>query len=81
VFETIGGALLAHRTKNPYVYLACGGLLFLIVGAIPFVGGLVKVAVVLTALGSAVATRGAGLVPPRIRFGAPYRASAVPADA
>ena len=80
VFETLGGALLAHRTKNPYVYLACGGLLFLIAGAIPFVGGLVKVAVVLTALGSAVATRGAGLVPPRVRFGAPYRASAVPAD-
>ncbi|APR84638.1 Hypothetical protein A7982_09987 [Minicystis rosea] len=67
VLETIGAALLAHRTKNPYVHLAVGGLLFLVAGAIPFVGSLVKLAVILTALGSVVATRAAGLLPARLR--------------
>jgi hypothetical protein len=37
------------------------------------IGGLVKLAVLFTALGSVVATRGAGLVPVRNRGGAPYR--------
>jgi hypothetical protein len=73
VFETIGGGLLAHRTKNPYVHLACGGLVFLVIGAIPVVGPLLKIAVVLTGLGSVVATRAAGLVPPGTRFGSPYQ--------
>ncbi len=73
VLETVGGALLAHRTKNPYVHLACGGLIFLVVGAIPFLGGLIKIAVVLTAFGSVVATRAAGLLPVRGRAATPYR--------
>ncbi len=33
VLETLGGALLAHRTKNPYVHLAFGALLVLIAEA------------------------------------------------
>lgn len=73
VLETAGAALLGHRTRSPYVHLACGGLLFLLVGAIPFVGGLVKTAVILTAFGSVVATRAAGLVPARSRAATPYR--------
>ena len=73
VLETAGAALLGHRTRSPYVHLACGGLLFLLVGAIPFVGGLVKLAVILTAFGSVVATRAAGLVPARARSATPYR--------
>jgi hypothetical protein len=73
VLETVGGALLAHRTKNPYVHLAFGGLLFLIAGAIPFVGGFVKVAVVLTAFGALVGTRAAGVIPERLRRSTPYR--------
>jgi cytoskeletal protein CcmA (bactofilin family) len=78
VLETVGGALLAHRTKNPYVHLAFGGLLLLLVGAIPFVGGFVKAAVVLTAFGSLVGTRAAGLIPERLRGGStPYRTSGV----
>jgi hypothetical protein len=76
VLETVGGALLAHRTKNPYVHLAFGGLLFLVAGAIPFIGGFVKLAVILTALGSLIATRGAGIIPTKLR-GAPYRTSAI----
>ena len=39
--------------------------LFLVIGAIPLVGGLVKVAVTLIGIGVLVATRGAGLVPAR----------------
>jgi uncharacterized membrane protein HdeD (DUF308 family) len=73
VLETLGGALLAHRTKNPYVHLAAGALAVLIAGALPVVGPFVKLAVVFTALGSVVITRGAGLVPARFRAGGPYR--------
>lgn len=73
VLETVGAALLAHRTKNPYVHLACGGLLFLVSGAIPYVDGLVTLVVVLTAIGSVVATRAAGLLPAKLRGGTPYR--------
>jgi cytoskeletal protein CcmA (bactofilin family) len=79
VLETVGAGLLGHRTKNPYVHLAFGGLLFLVVGAIPFVGGFIRLAVILTAFGSLVATRAAGFVPAKLR-GSPYRAN-VPADA
>ena len=80
VLETVGCALLGHRTKNPYVHLAFGGVLFLIAGALPFIGGFIKLAVFFTAFGSVVATRGAGLVPVRLGGGAPYR-SPIPADA
>jgi hypothetical protein len=73
VLETVGAALLGHRTKNPYVHLAFGGLLFLIGGAIPYVGALVKLAVFFTAIGAVVATRAAGLLPARFRGGSPYR--------
>lgn len=76
VLETVGAALLGHRTKNPYVHLALGALLFVVVGAIPFVGGLVKLAVVLTAVGSVVATRAAGLLPKRMNGASPYRDAA-----
>jgi hypothetical protein len=73
VLETVGGALLAHRTKNPYVHLAAGGLLLLVVGALPFLGGLVKLAVLFTAIGSVAATRAAGMLPAKLRGGSPYR--------
>lgn len=71
VLETVGAALLAHRTKNPYVHLAFGGLLFLLSGAIPYVDGLVTLVVVLTAVGSVVSTRAAGLLPAKLRGAAP----------
>ncbi len=65
VLTTAGEALLRHRTESPYVHLAVGCGLFLVIGAIPLVGGLVKVAVALIGIGVLVATRGAGLVPVR----------------
>jgi hypothetical protein len=73
VLETAGAALLGHRTRNPYVHLAVGSLLFLVAGALPFVGAFVKVAVFLIAFGSVVATRAAGLVPERRPAPNPYR--------
>lgn len=76
VLETAGAALLGHRTRNPYVHLAFGSVLFLILGAIPFLGGLVKIAVVLTAIGSVVSTRAAGLVPTKNRAVTAYRDAA-----
>ena len=77
--ETVGGALLGHKTKNPYVHLAFGCGLFIVLGAIPFVGDFVKVAVVLVGLGSVASTRGAGLFPAKNRsVGSPYR-NGVPA--
>jgi hypothetical protein len=77
VLTTAGGALLGHRTKNPYVHLAAGCALLLVLGAIPYVGGLLTAAVVLVGIGALVATRAAGLVPPR-KNGAqgPYRTAA-----
>lgn len=74
VLETAGAALLGHRTKNPYVHLAVGCAAFLLLGAIPFVGGFVKAVVVLSAIGTVAATRGAGLFPEKSRpVGSPYR--------
>jgi hypothetical protein len=72
--ETLGSALLGHKTKNPYVHLAFGCGLFLVVGALPFVGDLAKLAVVLVGLGSVASTRGAGFFPAKnAPSGSPYR--------
>ncbi len=72
--ETLGGALLGHRTRNPYVHLAFGCAVFLVVGAIPFLGGLVKAALLLAGIGSVAATRAAGFFPAKNRpNGSPYR--------
>ena len=67
---TAGGALLGHRTSNPYVHLAVGCALFLVIGAIPYVGGIVTAAIAMIGMGAIVATRGAGLFPPRQKRGA-----------
>jgi hypothetical protein len=83
VLELVGRALVGHKTKNEYAHLAVGCALFVLIGAIPMVGGLVKVAVVLTAIGSLVATRAAGLIPqkkgptPPVDDSHPYRSAEV----
>ncbi len=79
VLSTIGQALLRHRTKNRYVHLGLGCLLFLLFTAIPYVGIFVWLGVLLTGLGTVVATRGAGLFPVSTRRGdhGPYRTAAV----
>jgi hypothetical protein len=75
VLSTVGGALIGHRTNNPYLHLALGCALMLVLGAIPYVGGVVTAAIVLVGVGSLVATRGAGLWPERAAAGGghPYR--------
>jgi hypothetical protein len=80
VLTTAGQALIGHKTTNPYMHLALGCALFFIAALIPHLGGLVIAAVVFTAIGALVATRAAGLVPPRTRNTPtdPYRTQATP---
>jgi hypothetical protein len=70
---TVGAAIIGGRSKSPYVHLAVGCALFLVLGAIPFVGGLVTAAVVLVGFGALVATRGAGFLAKKEPNGGPYR--------
>jgi len=70
---TVAGAAAAgHRSKNVYVHLAVGCALFFVAGLLPWIGGLLQLAVVLIGIGAAVATRVAGYVP-RFRKSLPYR--------
>jgi len=74
-----GAALVRHRSTNPYVHLAVGCLVYLVVGFVPFVGGLFTAALVLAGIGVLVATRLAGFVPRRKRDNkseGPYRTPA-----
>ncbi|MEO7111629.1 MAG: hypothetical protein ABI183_14410, partial [Polyangiaceae bacterium] len=64
---TGGQALFGHRTKNPYVQLALGCVLLVIVGAIPFIGTWVTVAIAFIGMGAMIATRGAGIALGRAR--------------
>lgn len=57
-----GEALLRHKTQNPYVHLAFGCGIFVMLAWIPWVGAIVVWATVLIGIGSLVATRAAGLV-------------------
>lgn len=64
---TGGQALFGHKTQNPYMHLALGCLLFMIVGAIPVIGTWVTFILAFIGIGALVATRGAGLVKSRPR--------------
>ena len=67
VLTVAGGALVRHKTRNPYVHLAIGCFLFMIAKALPFVGDFVVIAVTLLGAGTLVATRGAGFLPQRTK--------------
>lgn len=77
VLTAVGGAILRRWTDNAYLHLAAGCALFLVVGFIPYVGTWMTVIVVLIGIGSVVATRGAGYIPPRGGFSAPPPAQTV----
>jgi hypothetical protein len=62
VLTVVGQALLRHKTKSPYVHLAVGCAIFMVLGALPFVGGFFVAATALIGIGVLVATRAAGLV-------------------
>jgi hypothetical protein len=61
VLTTCGAAVAGHKTENPYVHLLVGCVGLLLVGVIPYVGGLVTFAVTMVAIGTLVTTRLAGL--------------------
>ncbi|HEY8079046.1 MAG TPA: hypothetical protein VIF62_33165 [Labilithrix sp.] len=65
VLTTFGHAVLGHKTQNPYLHLLFGCGVFLILGAIPYVGGLVTFVVVMIAIGILVSTRIGGLAASR----------------
>ncbi len=65
VLTSAGEALTRHKTKNPYTHLFVGCLLFLVLGALPIIGGFVTAGVALAGIGVMFVTRGAGFVPPR----------------
>lgn len=72
----LGAMVLGHRTKNVYAHLAIGCGLFMVAGWLPWIGGLLQLAVVLAGIGAMVTTRGLGLLrrrpkPPMAPF--PYR--------
>jgi hypothetical protein len=81
---TIGAALVRHRAQSPYLHLAVGTVLWLVVSAIPWIGDMVTGVIVLIGIGTLVATRVAGLAEPRRRSGealrggdTPYRTGAI----
>ncbi len=77
VLTTVGSSLVHHRSTNPYVHLAVGCGLWLLLGNLPYVGGWVTFAVISAGLGAVYATRGAGLVPKKLNMGGgPYRTAA-----
>ncbi len=67
VLVVAGGALLRHKTRNPYIHLALGCALFLVAKALPLVGHIVFFVVLLLGLGAIVGTRAAGLIPGRTK--------------
>jgi hypothetical protein len=73
VLTTTGAALSRHKSKSPYVHLAIGCLLFLVLGNLPFIGTLVTLAVVLVGVGAVFATRGAGVFGRNGANNGPYR--------
>ena len=75
---TAGHAVLGHKTKNPYIHLAAGCAMLLVLGALPHIGTFVWAAVIFVGIGTLVATRCAGLVPVRTRATPvdPYRTMA-----
>jgi predicted membrane protein len=62
VLTTFGAAVAGHKWKNPYVHLLVGCVAFLVVGLIPFVGGLATLVLVMISIGALVSTRLAGVV-------------------
>ena len=75
---TLGAAVLGHRTQSPYLHLAFGCVALFLVGLIPFISGLVTVAVGALGLGVIVATRGAGFLARKApRDMGPYRTDAL----
>jgi hypothetical protein len=61
--SAVGSAIVAHRSENPYVHLAVGCGVFLILGFIPYFGTFLTVLILFAGLGAFAATRAAGFIP------------------
>ncbi len=61
VLTLAGELLLRHKTQNPYAHLAVGCAAYLVLGAIPVVGGIVTAILFFVAIGSVLRTRAGGL--------------------
>jgi hypothetical protein len=61
--SAMGSALVAHRSENPYVHLAVGCGVFLILGFIPYFGTFLTGLILFAGLGAFAATRAAGFIP------------------
>jgi hypothetical protein len=62
VLTTVGAAVLQHKTESPYVHLLFGCALFLVLLAIPYIGGLAAFVVTMISIGTLVTTRGGGIL-------------------
>ena len=62
VLTMLGAAVAGHKSTNPYVHLLVGCIGLLLVGVVPYIGGLVTFAIVMVAIGTLVTTRLAGTV-------------------
>lgn len=74
---TAGAAISGHRIKSPYGHLAIGCAIYLVAGLLPWVGGWIQVAILVSGFGAIVSTRAAGLIkkkgPALPEVVAPYR--------
>jgi hypothetical protein len=61
-FTLLGARLLRHHTENPYLHLALGCALYLVLSSLPVVGWLATGIATLIGLGLVVSTRAAGLL-------------------
>jgi hypothetical protein len=62
VLATVGGALIGHRTKNVYVHLAVGCALWLVLGALPWLGEALSFGLCMVGFGTVLSTRCAGFI-------------------
>lgn len=67
ILTTVGAALAGHRTSNVYVHLLLGCAILFVIGAIPYLGGLVSFVLAMMSIGVLVTTRGGGLLDKRTR--------------
>ncbi len=58
----LGAMVSGHKTSNVYLHLAAGCGLYMVMGLLPWVGGLMQVAIVFAGIGGMVVTRAMGLL-------------------
>ncbi|MEZ4221272.1 MAG: hypothetical protein R3B13_10095 [Polyangiaceae bacterium] len=62
VLATVGGGLWGHRIRNPYAHLGIGAALWLMLGALPWLGEALSFGLCMVGIGAVLGTRFAGLL-------------------